>query len=82
MRKTVKFLETFRNLYQTFSIYEKRENMRCTPWKTLKKFESSVESYLLQAGCSLNDTHNLVSTKSLILFEMTKWTLAHLKICT
>ena len=48
-------------------------------FKTLKWFETNVRNDLQKPCKNLDGPHGFISSKSLLLFEMTKWSLGRLK---
>ena len=88
--KTAKFLETIGNLYKCFSVLEKKDDYElqllessCVlvdeSFKTLKLFETNARNHLHKPCTNLDGPHGFMSSKSLLSFEMTKWSLGRLR---
>ena len=86
----LKFLETIGKLYKAFSVHEKKgdyelQSLESTCvlvdelFKTLKLFETNVKNHLQKPCNNLDDPHGFISSKSLMSFEMTKWSLGRLR---
>ena len=84
--KTAKFLETIGNLYKVFSVREKKGDYELQSlesacvlvdesFKSLKLSETNVRNHLQKPCKNLDGTHALISSKSLLSSEITKWSL-------
>ena len=87
LEKTAKFLETIGNLDKVFSVPEKKGDYESQSLEStcvlveshLKWFETNVRNHLQKPCKNLDGQHEFISSKSLLLSEMAKWSLGCLK---